>query len=467
MSISTTLTKSEGMSLSGESSGSSSTSVLQTFTVETSLTTAIRGESAYESWLKVPGNEGKTLEDFFFENGGAPKIAMGNVVQGSVASASFREVDGEYLLDLTLPKGSNGVSPTLVIGSVIESTSVSASITGTFPNYQLNLAIPRGNPGRDGLDGTNGTDGDDGVTPTISMGTVETTTGSAEATLVTVSPNVYRLNLKIPRGTDGQDGDDGQDAVTPNIAIGDVVMGDVAGATISGTYPNLFINLTLVKGDKGDIGNPGTDGEDGTDGVSPNLTIGSVTSTSGTPSATITGTFPDLKLNLILQKGLDGSKGNDGVSPNLTIGTVQGGTSASATISGTFPDLKLNLTLPKGTDGSNGSDAPAGISNWFREKIQNITPQASNTVLISNGGFIRATATGTHTWTFDTTGLASGYATSWTMKITNGGVGTQTFTNVIWAGGTKPTLTSSGKDILVFVYDGSDIIGSLGGVDFK
>lgn len=61
---------------------------------------------------------------------------------------------------------------------------------------------------------------------------------------------------------------------------------------------------------------------------------------------------------LLAQAGQDGNDGDDGVSPNLTIGTVTtgaAGSNAAASITGTFPNLLLNLTLPRGLQG------PAGI----------------------------------------------------------------------------------------------------------
>ena len=57
-------------------------------------------------------------------------------------------------------------------------------------------------------------------------------------------------------------------------------------------------------------------------------------------------------INLI---SLDLLKGQNGTSPNITIGTVTtvaAGQQANATITGTFPNLILNLSIPKGADGS-------------------------------------------------------------------------------------------------------------------
>jgi hypothetical protein len=86
--------------------------------------------------------------------------------------------------------------------------------------------------------------------------------------------------------------------------------------------------------------------------------------------------------------------------------------------------------------------------NFTQEKIQ---AAASATVDITgSGSYITRTVTGANTWTFNTTGLTAGYATSWTLELTNGGTGVQTFTGVKWAGGTAPTLTAAGVDVISF-----------------
>lgn len=62
-------------------------------------------------------------------------------------------------------------------------------------------------------------------------------------------------------------------------------------------------------------------------------------------------------------KGDTGAKGADGQTPNISIGTVttgEAGSSASASISGTTPNLTLNLTIPKGDKGDTGATGSGG-----------------------------------------------------------------------------------------------------------
>lgn len=57
------------------------------------------------------------------------------------------------------------------------------------------------------------------------------------------------------------------------------------------------------------------------------------------------------------EPGPQGDPGADGVSPDLSIGTVTTGapgSSAAASIGGTFPNLHLDLTIPRGDPGTGG-----------------------------------------------------------------------------------------------------------------
>lgn len=66
-----------------------------------------------------------------------------------------------------------------------------------------------------------------------------------------------------------------------------------------------------------------------------------------------------------------------------------------------------------------------------------------------------ATATGAITWSV--ANLPAGtWAFGFSLKLTNGGTGAQTWpTGTVWQGGTAPTLTAAGTDLIVFItYDG-------------
>lgn len=127
-------------------------------------------------------------------------------------------------------------------------------------------------------------------------------------------------------------------AITVNITS---VMG-------SGTFSNWSIALS------------GAAGATGADGIADNISIGTVT--SGTAAASITGTSPNKFLNLTLQTGATGATGAAGAPNVLSIGTVTSGGAADATITGTSPSQVLNLVLPKGDTGATGATGAKGVN---------------------------------------------------------------------------------------------------------
>ena len=127
----------------------------------------------------------------------------------------------------------------------------------------------------------------------------------------------------------------------------------------SGTFSSWSITLS---GAAGATGAAGTNGTDGADGIADSLSIGTVT--SGTASASITGTSPNKFLNLTLQTGATGSTGATGAPNVLSVGTVTGGVTADATITGTSPSQVLNLTLPQGATGDTGAAGLTARGAW-------------------------------------------------------------------------------------------------------
>ena len=157
-------------------------------------------------------------------------------------------------------------------------------------------------------------------------------------------------------GETGQTGEQGPVGPTPSFSIGDVESGDTAAATITGSDEYPVLNFVLPKGDTGEAG------ADGADGVTPTLAIGTVSS-GASASATLTGTPPDYVLNLVIPKGDTGSQGPtgpdgaDGVTPELSIGTVttgEPGTDADVTIGGTAEAPIMDFVIPRGEVGEAG-----------------------------------------------------------------------------------------------------------------
>lgn len=73
----------------------------------------------------------------------------------------------------------------------------------------------------------------------------------------------------------------------------------------------------------------------------------------------------------------------------------------------------------------------------------------TNTVDCSANNYFTFTAVGTNSWTFSNVPASSSYG--FVLQLTNGGTATQTWpASVRWPGGTAPTLTASGVDLLIF-----------------
>lgn len=124
-----------------------------------------------------------------------------------------------------------------------------------------------------------------GPSNTLSIGTVSATTGNPSATISGTSPK-QTLNLTLKTGATGAKGDKGD-------------TGDQGpkGAT----------------GAKGDQGIQGVKGDTGDTGPANVLSMGTVSATTGNPSATITGATPNQTLNLTLKTGATGATGEQGI----------------------------------------------------------------------------------------------------------------------------------------------------------
>lgn len=250
----------------------------------------------------------------------------------------------------------------LTPGTVTAGETAAATITGTAPHQKLNLTLPYGPRG---LQGEKGETGVPGPAPTFTTGPVTTSTpGTNAAATITGANGAYTLNLTIPRGNPGTTGQQGEQGVkgdtgdkgdrgdtgpSTNITIGTVTTSTtVPNATITGTAPNQTLNLAIPRGDKGETGAPG-----------PGNSITPGTITTGAPgtnaAATITGNSPNQALNLTIPRGDRGQIGPPGPAPTLTAAAptnLPPGSTPTATINGTDGTYTLALGLPRGYDGS-------------------------------------------------------------------------------------------------------------------
>lgn len=177
----------------------------------------LKGDSAYQDWVKQPENAGKTLSDFFQslkgvkgDTGPVANLTIGTVASGETPDASITGEGSDYKLNLILKegeKGDTGKTPVLVSVDAQSGETPSGNFTANGfdesgnPKYTLNLTLPKGSIG------------DTGPAPILEFGEVTTVEPSDPAS-ATFQPNgvdpsganKYRLGLSIPKGKSGQDG---------------------------------------------------------------------------------------------------------------------------------------------------------------------------------------------------------------------------------------------------------------------
>jgi len=123
-------------------------------------------------------------------------------------------------------------------------------------------------------------------------------------------------------------------------------------------------------------------------------------------------------------------------------------------IDDTTPQLGGNL------DGNDKNITGLG-SVGFTQELDNGSKTSNFSVDFSTDQKQKCTLTeNTITLTLDTTEVKVG---NYLLKIVNGGLATLTWASetgsVYWSGGTEPSLTSSGTDIVAFYFDGTNWYG--------
>lgn len=101
------------------------------------------------------------------------------------------------------------------------------------------------------------------------------------------------------------------------------------------------------------------------------------------------------------------------------------------------------------------SSSCAGTDDNIRSELRasTVVAVAASAIDLANGQrYFTKTASGALSWTFSNV-PASGAVVA-VLELTNGGTGTQTWPAAVkWPGGTAPTLTAAGVDVLAFVTD--------------
>lgn len=169
-----------------------------------------------------------------------------------------------------------------------------------------------------------------------------------------------------------------------------------------------------------------------TDGTVTGFTVGKISAT-GTPSVSTylrgDGSWASIPSQVYPGAGIAVSTGSAwGTSLTAPSGDLVG-TTATQTLT--------NKTMT------------GAIMNASRSTVNSV---AASAIDCSVGSYFIKTASGALTWTV--TNVPATGAFSFILELTNGGTGTQTwFSGIKWPGGTAPTLTTSGVDVLGFITD--------------
>ena len=347
-----------------------------------------------------------------------PTITIGTVTSGDTASATITGDSPNYTLNLVLPKGDKGdkgdtgeagsggdvdLTGYAELTGATFTGKISSPIVSATRYFETPTLVGEGDDSKyfhrvvfghrnfdkmefheygglfRFLENKNGGVNDGRLLFQISTSAVDSNVDLKERGVRVYSPNnkPTAADLGITTGTNGA-------TFTP--AVDDA--GNLSWSNDKDLANPNTVNIKGDKGDKGDKGEMGDKGEKGdtgakgADGKTPNISIGTVTTgAAGTnASATISGTTPNLTLDLTIPKGDKGSNGINGQTPKISIGTVTtgaAGSSASASISGTTPNLTLNLTIPKGDKGDKGDKGAVGTVS---KTVKTLTSASSVTL---------------------------------------------------------------------------------------
>lgn len=172
--------------------------------------------------------------------------------------------------------------------------------------YQDIPAI-KGAKGDKGDPGTNGVDGGYYEPSVSSSGDLSWTPSKSGM------PDVATSNIKGPQGEQGPTGQTGPKGDTPNVTVGTTTTSDPGGdASVtknsSSTEDNAIFDFVIPRGEQGPQGNPGSDGK------SPTVNVGTTTTGPAGSQASVTnsGTETDAVFNFTIPVGIQGQRGEKG-----------------------------------------------------------------------------------------------------------------------------------------------------------
>ena len=309
-------------------------------------------------------------------DGVTPTFEVGTVSTGAAGSTATVTITGtapNYVLNFTIPKGDKGDTGEAGSGGNVDLTgyakltgatftgNISSPIVAATKYFVTPTLVGEGDDSKyfhrvvfghrnfdkmefheygglfSFLENKNGGVNDGRLLFQISTSGVDSSVDLKERGVRVYSPNnkPTAADLGITTGTNGA-------TFTP--AVDDA--GNLSWSNDNGLANPATVNIKGAKGDKGEKGDTGAKGDKG-------------------------------------DKGDTGTKGADGQTPNISIGTVTtgaAGSSASAEITGTTPNLTLNLTIPKGDKGDKGDTGAAGSGGTVTKTVKVLTSSAKVTL---------------------------------------------------------------------------------------
>ena len=210
--------------------------------------------------------------------------------------------------------------------------------------------------------------------------------------------------------------------------------------------------LQGIQGIKGDTGNTGLTGAQGVQGVQGNTGPAGV---DATPYTHPTNHSPSIITQDASNRFVtDAEKAT--WNAKQPAGTYAGGTGTASGTNTGDQDLSAMVTLA-GVQTLTNKTLTTPILNAATATGLKETKAAvaASAIDLATGNYFSKTAASTLTWTV-TNVPTTGTAASFILDLTNGGSAAQTWwTGVKWAGGTAPTLTAAGRDVLgFFTHDG-------------
>ena len=144
---------------------------------------------------------------------------------------------------------------------------------------------------------------------------------------------------------------------------------------------------------------------------------------------------------------------------SVAIGTVAIGTSTAVAREDHVHPAQIDITGNAGTVTNGVYTTGSTMTGALTALAETKVAMAANDIDLSAGNLFTKTIAGATTLTVSNW-LSSGNANSFILELTDGGSAAITwFSGVKWAGGTAPTLTAAGVDILGFYsHDGGTTV---------